>query len=69
MKESLPDRLLSLMSDGVWHSAEELVEKISHRFSATIYVLKNRGYKFDKRRIEGHRYEYRLNSRVETESL
>jgi hypothetical protein len=58
--ESLPDRLLRLMSDGRWHSTEELVEKISHRFSATIYVLRKRGYKFEDRRIEGQRREWRL---------
>ncbi|MGK7924292.1 MAG: hypothetical protein AB4290_03390 [Spirulina sp.] len=62
MKESLPDRLLQLMQDGAWHSAEELVEKISHRFSATMHVLKKRGYKFEKRRIEGQQHEYRLSS-------
>ncbi|WP_234709938.1 hypothetical protein [Kamptonema formosum] len=48
------------MSDSRWHSTEELVEKITHRFSATIHVLKQRGYKFEKRRIEGQRHEYRL---------
>ncbi|MEG4069610.1 hypothetical protein QUA42_20110 [Microcoleus sp. Pol11C2] len=60
MKESLTDRLLQLMSDGQWHSTEELVAKISHRFSATQHVLKKRGYKFEKRRIEGQHHEYRL---------
>ncbi|MEA5618716.1 hypothetical protein VB711_12835 [Cronbergia sp. UHCC 0137] len=48
------------MSDSCWHSTEELVEKISHRFSATMHVLKKRGYKFDKRRIQGQQYEYKL---------
>lgn len=60
MTDSLPDRLLRLMSDGYWHSTEELVEKISHRFSATMHILKKRGYKFDKRHIDSHEYEYRL---------
>jgi hypothetical protein len=60
MKENLRDRLLRLMSDGCWHSTEELVEKISHRFSATIHILKKEGYKFDKRRVEKHQHEYRL---------
>ncbi len=58
--ENLPERMLGLMSDGAWHSAEELVEKISHRFSATMHVLTKRGYKFEKRHVEGRRYEYRL---------
>lgn len=57
--ESLPERLLKFMSDGLWHSSEELVEKISHRFSATFHVLKKRGYKFDKRRVKGQKHEYR----------
>jgi len=60
MKESLPDRMLRLMSDGQWYSTEELVEKISHRFSATKHLLEKRGYKFDKRRVEGQLHEYRL---------
>lgn len=59
-KENLQDRLLRLMSDGLWHSREELVEKISHRFSATMHTLKKRGYQFDKRRIERQYFEYRL---------
>lgn len=58
--DNLYDRLLSLLSDGRWHSAEELVEKISHRFSATIYILKQRGYQIEKRRIDGQQHEYRL---------
>jgi hypothetical protein len=60
MTDNLPDRLLRLMSDGRWHKSEELVEKISHRFSATMHVLKKRGHQFDKRRIERQRHEYRL---------
>ncbi|WP_234413199.1 MULTISPECIES: hypothetical protein [unclassified Anabaena] len=48
------------MSDSCWHSTEELVEKISHRFSATMHVLKKRGYQFNKRRTQGQQHEYRL---------
>ncbi|MBP0013790.1 MAG: hypothetical protein J7545_01205 [Roseofilum sp. SBFL] len=60
MKATLGERLLHLMSDGNWHSTEELVEKISHRFSATMHTLKKRGYQFDKRHVEKNQYEYRL---------
>ncbi len=60
MSETLTERLLHLMSDGNWHSAEELVDKISHRFSATMHSLKQRGYQFDKRHLEKNQYEYRL---------
>lgn len=58
--DNLPDRMLRLMSDGLWYSTDELVEKISHRFSATMHVLKKRGYNFEKRPIEGNKKEYRL---------
>lgn len=58
--DNLPDRMLRLMSDGNWHSQEELVEKISHRFSATKHLLNKRGYKFEKQCIEKQRYKYRL---------
>lgn len=57
---SLPDRMLQLMSDSHWHSTQELVDKVSHRFSATKHILKRRGHKFEMRRVEGQQYEYRL---------
>lgn len=60
MKDNLPNRMLRLMSDGAWHSREELVDAVGHRFSATMYTLKNQGCRFKKRHIEGQRYEYRL---------
>lgn len=60
MTDSLPDRLLRLMSDGCWHSTEELVEKISHRFSATFYILRKRGYEIQERRVDGQQREWRL---------
>lgn len=60
MSETLTERLLHLMSDGNWHSTQELVDKISHRFSATMHSLKQRGYQFDKRHVEKNQYEYRL---------
>ncbi|MBK1988797.1 hypothetical protein A0J48_014830 [Sphaerospermopsis aphanizomenoides BCCUSP55] len=60
MKDNLADRMLEVMSDACWHSTEELVEKVSHRFSATMHVLKKQGYQFEKRRTHGQKYEYRL---------
>jgi 23S rRNA G2069 N7-methylase RlmK/C1962 C5-methylase RlmI len=58
--QNLPDQMLQLMSDGAWHPQEELIKKISHRFSATKHVLSKKGYKFEKRHIQGQQYEYRL---------
>jgi hypothetical protein len=60
MTDSLPNKMLRLMSDGQWHSADELIEKISHRFSATKHVLQKRGYQFRTRRLKGQPWEYRL---------
>ena len=53
------DLLMAVMGDGAWHSTEELVEEVGHRFSATKHCAERRGWKFDRRR-DGHRFEYRL---------
>ena len=60
MEKNLSEKLIDLMSDGEWHEANELIEKISHRFSANMHTLKKQGYKFEKRKIDAHCYEYRL---------
>lgn len=60
MEESLPERLLRLMSDGQWHSAKELSEKIGHRFGSPIHILRKQGYHIETRRLKGQEYEYRL---------
>ncbi len=54
------ERLLMVLSDGSWHGTAELVESVGHRFSATIHVAKQRGYRIDKRRIDHNQFEYRL---------
>ncbi len=64
MENNLPDRMIALMSDGCWHPANELVEKISHRFSATKHVLEKRGYHFEKRKVIAQQYEYKMTVRV-----
>ncbi|WP_373540347.1 hypothetical protein [Chamaesiphon sp.] len=63
MTNNLSERTISLMSDGCWHPANELVEKISHRFSATMHVLKKRGYHFEKRKVTAQQYEYKMTVR------
>jgi hypothetical protein len=64
MTNNLSERTISLMSDGCWHPANELVEKISHRFSATMHVLKKRGYHFEKRKVTAQQYEYKMTVRA-----
>jgi hypothetical protein len=51
--------LMALMSDGGWHSTDDLVSRVGHRFSATKYVAEKQGYQFDRRR-SGQSFEYRL---------
>jgi hypothetical protein len=53
------DLLVTVMQDGQWHSTEELVQQVGHRFSATKHVAEKQGYRFERRR-EGQRFEYRL---------
>lgn len=53
------DRLVIVMGDGEWHSTEELVQRVGHRFSATKHIAEKRGYRFDRRR-QGQQFEYRM---------
>lgn len=32
------EKLIQVLGDGQWHSTEELVEKVGHRFSATVHT-------------------------------
>jgi biotin operon repressor len=55
------EKLTLVLSDGNWHSAEELVQRVGHRFSATIHTaIKQRGCKIEKRRDVGNKFEYRM---------
>jgi hypothetical protein len=57
------DRLVAVMKDGQWHSTEDLVDRVGHRFSAAKHVLRQQGYQFEVRR-DGVRFEYRMVSVV-----
>lgn len=55
------EKLNLVMSDGNWHSTEELVEKVGHRFSATVHTaIKKHGYKIEKRRNSLKQFEYHM---------
>lgn len=54
------EKLLHVLADGGWHSTEELVQKVGHRFSATIHVAKRKGDRIEKRRVDNKQFEYRL---------
>lgn len=54
-------RLSSVLSDGNWHSTEELVQEVGHRFSATMHTaIKKHGCRIEKRRGSDRQYEYRV---------
>ncbi|NJR61944.1 MAG: hypothetical protein HC769_25815 [Cyanobacteria bacterium CRU_2_1] len=51
----------SVLSDGNWHSTEELVQEVGHRFSATMHIaVKKHGFRVEKRRGGDRQYEYRM---------
>ncbi|MGI0494991.1 hypothetical protein ACN4EG_24665 [Alkalinema pantanalense CENA528] len=61
------DLLVTVMQDGEWHSTEDLVQRVGHRFSATKHVAEKQGYQFEKRR-QGNQFEYRMVSSVQKSS-
>lgn len=55
------EKLLLVLADGQWHLTEELVERVGHRFSATMHVaIKKYGYKIEKRRNSQRQFEYQM---------
>lgn len=60
MRNTNLQRLLATLTDGLWHSGEELTKQVSWRFGATVHEARKKGYLIEKRRIEHNRYEYRL---------
>jgi len=54
------ERLERILADGNWHSTEELVQNVGHRFSATIHIaIHQYRYQIEKRRSSGKQFEYR----------
>lgn len=62
------EKLERILADGNWHSTEELVQNVGHRFSATIHVaIRQHHYQIGKRRSDGNQFEYRKIVRTKTE--
>jgi biotin operon repressor len=60
------EKLTAVLSDGDWHSTAELVEKVGHRFSATMHTaIRKQGYKIEKRRNSLKQFEYQMQSTVQ----
>ncbi|MEP1079864.1 hypothetical protein NDI52_31125 [Leptolyngbya sp. PL-A3] len=63
------EKLSAVLADGHWHSTEELVQEVGHRFSATMHTAaKKYGYHFEKRRGDDRQYKYRMLSAVSSAS-
>lgn len=57
-RETQLKKLLTVLSDGEWHSTNELVEKVGHRFSVSIQAAREQEQ--DIRRVrEGRQNLYR----------
>jgi hypothetical protein len=55
------EKLSSVLEDESWHSTEELVQEVGHRFSAPMHTaIKKHGYRIEKRRGGDRQYEYRM---------
>lgn len=53
------EQLTELLSDGVWHSGEDLSSRIGWRFGATIKQAREQGVRIETRKV-GNQFEYRL---------
>jgi hypothetical protein len=54
------EQLAQVLADGNWHSTDELVQAVGHRFSATIHIaIHQHQYQIEKRRSHGNQFEYR----------
>ncbi|MBT9314854.1 hypothetical protein [Leptothoe spongobia] len=59
------EKLTQVLEDGGWHSTGELVEKVGHRFSATIHqAVKDQDWQVEKRRHDAKTFEYRLSTKI-----
>ncbi|KKD39754.1 hypothetical protein [Limnoraphis robusta] len=54
------EKLLAVLRDHQWHSADELAGKVSWRFGHTVYEARKKGYEIQKRKVGHNQYEYRL---------
>ncbi|MGI0488784.1 type VII toxin-antitoxin system MntA family adenylyltransferase antitoxin [Pantanalinema rosaneae CENA516] len=53
------EQLISLLSDGKWHSSRELAEKVSWRFGHAVYEARKQGYQVEKHQTNNCS-EYRI---------
>lgn len=59
-QETNLQKLLSVLKDGEWHSQNELVSKVTHRFGHTIFEARKKGYSVETRSVARNQFEYRI---------
>ncbi len=60
VKNTNLEKLIEVLRDGRWHSADELAAKVSFRFGHTIFEGRKKGYSIEKRQVARSQFEYRL---------
>jgi hypothetical protein len=58
-KKTKLELLLAALSDGDWHWGDELANRVSWRFGATVHIARKKGYLIDQEQI-GRAHRYRL---------
>jgi hypothetical protein len=64
------ERLLTVLSDGQWHTTAELARKVGHTFVVAKFVLVRRGYEIvrEPHPSRRHQHLYRLVSTPKDEA-
>ena len=52
--------LLTLLSDGRWHTMRQMQEAGGYRYGGRLHELRKAGHKIDTRNVFGDVFEYRL---------
>lgn len=62
------DKLLALLSDNKWHTANELTYTVGHRFGDAIHKARKLGYDIDKRTVNHNEFQYQCLNTNSTKS-
>lgn len=58
-------KLLEVLHDHLWHSSDELADKVTWRFGHTIHEARKKGYSIEARKIRHNQYEYRMLTKIQ----
>jgi len=59
-KQTQLSKLLQILSDGLWHSGEELATEVGWRFGAVVHQARNKGFDIETSMLGHKQYQYRL---------